>query len=74
MPSHTTTTSADYLLRRLCDAVGSARYSARAAMATPSCSSHHQIKSIATSVRFCQVMTNLVLKEMTSRVVRVVSA
>lgn len=38
MTSHTTTTGADYLLRRLPDAVGSARYSARAAMATPSCS------------------------------------
>lgn len=29
MPSHTTTTGADYLPRRLSDAVGSARYSAR---------------------------------------------
>jgi len=57
MLSHTTTTSADYLLRRLCDAVGSARYSAREAMATPSCSTPSPNQEVATGVRFCQSMT-----------------
>ena len=74
MPSHTTTTGADYLPRRLSDAVGSARYSARAATARPSCCtpSPHQEHYNKCSIR--PAYDNLVLKEMTARVVRVVSA